>query len=139
MLVMTVAAAAAAGCAQPSSVELFVPASRAVDGVYSFGVDMSDSLAVYDLAFFTRVDRPGARRSLTRPAIRLDLEWVSPGGEKSGETVYMPSGDEKGVLQSYRRGVRPSEAGVWTLNAEVVQPEDGFRGLGIICKRNGTR
>ena len=110
-----------------------------MDGVYSFEVNMSDSLAGYDLAFFTRVDRISIGRPVKRPAIRLDLEWISPDTLRSFETVYMPSGDTRGIVQSYRRGVRPAKPGVWTLNAKVVQPEDGFRGLGLTVKRNGTR
>lgn len=126
-------------CAPPSSTEEFIKVRDARNGIYSFKVDMSDSLAVYDLSFYTRVDRNSLTSSGEAPRIRLVATWISPSGETFSETVYLPSGDAEGMVRKYRSGVQPKEPGVWTLNVKAYSQEKGFRGLGLICDRNGTR
>ena len=123
-----------ASCREPMSVETFIPG----DGPFRFKVDMTDSLAVYDFDFYTRVDSapeecPGS--------LELKIRWVSPREEEFREIVYLPlhSGE---VYEPYRADSVPSVYGEWTLivatpSADAVK---GFRGLGLVTKkRHGTR
>lgn len=126
-------------CAPPSSTEEFIKVSEARNGIYSFKLDLSDSLSVYDLSFYTRVDRNSLEMKGENPRIRLVATWISPSGKTFTETVYMPAGDAEGIIRKYRTGVQPKEFGEWTLNVKAFSQEKGFRGLGLICDRNGTR
>lgn len=121
-------------CSRPTEMEVFVKSADAVGGVYSFELPLEDSLATYDLSFYTRVDAPAGRRS--GGSLELNVLWVSPSGERAGETVHM---DAAKLLETYRTGVSPLEPGVWTLKVQVVNPPEGLRGLGLVCKENGTR
>lgn len=126
-------------CTPPSSTEEFIKVSEARNGIYSFKLDLSDSLSVYDLSFYTRVDRNSLETKGENPRIRLVATWISPSGKTFTETVYMPAGDAEGIIRKYRTGVQPKEFGEWTLNVKAFSQEKGFRGLGLICDRNGTR
>lgn len=64
-------------CAQPSSYEQFVRSDKS--GEYSFTLDMSDTLAAYDLAFYTLIDRPLFQRD-TLVSFPLNVVWRSPSG-----------------------------------------------------------
>ena len=52
------------------------------------------------------------------------------------ETVYLPCGGKAGSTHLYRSGIRPSPAGEWRLAIRPVDPPEGLRGIGIICKRH---
>ena len=121
-------------CSRPTEREIFVKAVNAVGNVYSFELPMEDSLATYDLSFYTRIDSPVSRRAAG--SLELDVRWESPSGEAADETVYM---DVTSQVETYRSGVSPLEPGVWTLKVQVVNPPEGLRGLGLVCKENGTR
>lgn len=135
---LTVAAAALVlslcRCSRPTETEVFIKAADAVGGVYSFDLPLEDSLSTYDVSFYTRVDAPAGRRS--GGSLELNVLWVSPSGERAGETVHM---DTAKLLETYRTGVSPLEPGVWTLKVKVKDPPEGLRGLGVVCKENGTR
>lgn len=135
---MTIAAAALVlslcRCSRPTETEAFIKAADAAGGAYSFQLPLEDSLATYDISFYTRVDSPAGRRS--GGSLELNVLWVSPSGERAGETVYM---DTSKLLEAYRTGVSPLEPGLWTLKVQVKDPPEGFRGLGVVCKENGTR
>ena len=90
-------------CGRPTSGELFLPAPR---NSYDYPISVVDSLALFDFAFFTRVD----------------------------ETVYMLSGAENGTLERYRSYVRFPSAGQWMLKVSVSPEVKGFRGLGLTWK-----
>ena len=125
---------ALASCREPMSVETFIPG----DGPFEFTVDMTDSLAVYDFDFYSRLD--------TEPAacpgsLLLMIRWVSPTESVYRESVYLPVKPGE-VYEHYRADVVPSEYGEWKL--VVACPEasavKGFRGLGLVTlKRHGTR
>lgn len=121
---------AAASCVRPDSEEYFIPASKAQDGVYVFDFEMADSLARYDVFFYTRVD--GAPLD----SLPLNVMWLSPSGESFSEKVYM---DPSLEMEAYRTGVAPYETGAWRICVRPLGVTDGFRGLGLICKNNGTR
>lgn len=117
-------------CVRPGSVEIFIPAAKAQNGVYVFDFEMADTLSTYDFYFYTRVDGPRL------DSLPLKVMWLAPSGESLSETVYM---DPDAVMELYRSAVMPAEAGDWRM---CVRPEGvgkGFRGLGLICKDNGTR
>lgn len=134
ILSIVVFALALASCREPSSVEQFVPG----DGPFQFSVDMSDSLAMYDFDFYSRLD---TKPSECPSSLLLMVRWISPVDSVFRENVYLPvrSGE---VYQPYRADVVPSIYGRWTL--VVACPEassvKGFRGLGLVTvKRHGTR
>lgn len=131
-------------CSRPAVEETFVKAGAAPDGIYSFSVDMADTLCRYDVSFFTRFD---ARRNRLAEwdGVGLEVEWVSPSGVRYGEQVMMPvplSGNffSSQLILPYRKGLLPVEAGLWTLEVRVPSVPPGFRGLGIIIDRkDGSR
>lgn len=134
-LVMTAAfALLALGCEKPDTFEQFVKSKDSVKGVYSFDMNLDDTVGTYDISFFTRID---ALAGAAEPGcLRLDVSWRSPSGKSAGETVYM---DVSELLEEYRSGVTPRECGKWRIDVHVPNPPDGFRGLGIILEHNGTR
>jgi len=123
----------AGGCSRPDITEQFIKAKDALDGRYSFDLVL-DSLEVYDISFFTRIDSP--IRTYDAAPMRLDVVWISPSRESAGETVYMDSAMQ---CEKYRSGISPGETGKWRIEVNVPEQPDGFRGLGIICENNGTR
>ena len=102
----------------------------AADGVYVFDFEMSDSTKLYDIYFYDRIDGP-------RPdSLPLNVMWVSPSGESFSETVYM---DPARDTELYRSGTVPVEYGGWRICVRPVGVGGGFRGMGMVCKENGTR
>lgn len=117
----------AVGCREPRSLERFVKG----EGPYRFIVDMSDTLAVYDFDFYTRIDVHGA----DIPAeAAIDVCWMSPSGVELTETVYLPMARE--VYAPYRAGVSPSEPGVWILTVTFQTLPKGLTGLGLVSRKN---
>lgn len=120
-------------CRQPSSEEFFLrPDQVALDGSYRFRLDMSDSTAVYDLSFFTRVDGDFTG------SFPVTVQVKSPSGKKFEDNVYWDVSVQK-VL--YRKDIRPDEPGEWEISVYVNNLK-GLRGIGVICEkvnRNGTR
>lgn len=122
-------------CVRPSSYECFIKSKDAEAGNYLFQLEMADTLS-YDISFYTRYDYGFGR---TGGQLGLNVVWRSPSGETQAERVWMPAGGSEGRVQPYRNSVEPDESGTWTI---VVQPDNTprqFRGIGIICKENGTR
>lgn len=101
------------------------------EGPYRFIVDMSDTTAVYDFDFYTRVDTHKA----DLPAqTAIQACWMSPSGAEFTETVYLPVASE--VYAPYRAGMRPSEPGVWLLTVTFPSPPKGLTGLGLVSRKN---
>ena len=124
-----------AGCREPMSVERFVKG----EGPYTFFVDMSDSTASYDFAFYTRIDAP-ADSLRDRPALPLSVTWTSPSFHVFREEVYLPLEGQstffsRQIRVPYRAGVRPEEWGPWTLTVRVDGAPEGFRGMGLQVER----
>ena len=123
----------AAACRQPASTETFVPAP----GPYEFALDLSDSTAVWDVSFYTRVD--AARDTLSELA--LSATWTSPSAESFTETVYLPLSEGTSFFSQeacvpYRTAVAPLERGCWTLTVTVPSPPPGLRGVGLVVARS---
>ena len=123
-----------ASCREPMSVETFVPG----DGPFEYAVNMTDSVAVYDFDFYSRID---ARPEDCPGSLLLMIRWVSPTECVYRESVYLPVQPGE-VYEHYRADVVPSEYGEWKL--VVACPEaasvKGFRGLGLVTlKRHGAR
>lgn len=117
-------------CVKPRSFEEFIPSSKAADGVYVFEFEMEDTLSTYDFEFYTRVDGPQL------DSLPLKVMWLAPSGESFSETVYM---DPSMLVEPYRTGVQPSQAGLWRICVRPGTSSGAFRGLGMICRENGTR
>lgn len=123
-----------AACSRPSQTEMFIRADKADGGVYSFPVEMTDSLASYDFWFYSRLFSGSIGN------LELRVSWTAPSGESFYETVYMEKVDSHGVRELYRSGVVPAEYGEWKLNVRPVDPVKDFLGLGLVTIRNdGTR
>lgn len=122
-----------AGCSRPSSYEKFITISRSVGGIYSFELDLSDSLALWDLSFYTRST---ASDTLSLPLLVL---WESPSGGEFQETVYMAPPRDGYSKELYRSAFGVQEPGLWKLHVRPLAIPRGFCGLGIICVNNGTR
>lgn len=111
------------------------------EGPFVFSVDFSDTTAVYDLDLYTRVD------ATEMPAeVQLLMRWSSPSDSLYRETVYLPLRDSSSrfradVLVPYRSGVSPYESGVWKLTVSAPSLPEGFRGLGLVVRKekDGTR
>jgi hypothetical protein len=121
-------------CREPLSVEQFIPAP----GPYTFQVDMTDTTVAYDFSFYTRLDGTASEMKSARE-LPLRVSWTSPSDSLFTESVYMPltgrsSRFTRQVLQPYRTGVRPVEAGMWTLSVAVPYSEgrEVLRGLGLV-------
>ena len=140
---LILAAAILAACGRPVVVESFVGAADAPEGVYSFSADMTDSLSVYDISFYTRID---ARRSRAE-SLDLRIVLAAPSGTVYSESAKMPLRPAKGggyfsrtSLAKYRSGLRPVESGIWKIEIRVQDPPEGFRGFGLVTRRkDGTR
>lgn len=126
-----------AACTKPSTYEAFVTAENANAGMFNFYLDLSDSLSTFDVYLYTRVDRRQSSREFD--PMEVKIWWVAPSGSVYDETVWMRTGDHRGVKQLYRKGIVPSEAGEWNLCLKPVDAPDSFRGIGVILENNGTR
>lgn len=129
-LVLPALLLAGSACVRPDTMEMFVSSSKAEDGVYIFDFELPDTLATYDFSFFVRVDGPQL------DSLPLKVMWLDPAGESFTETVYMDPGKE---VELYRKDVVPVRAGDWRICVRPSVTSEGFRGLGLICKENGTR
>lgn len=111
----------ASSCNEPATRDFFIAAQ---DSPYEYEVDMSDSLAQYDLEFYTMA---GGEAS----DVKLDITWISPERDSVRESVYLPDFGAEGIVAPYRSGVVPPSNGVWILSVEVPEAPDGFCGLGL--------
>ncbi|MCQ2181778.1 MAG: hypothetical protein MJY50_06950 [Bacteroidales bacterium] len=136
-LLLTALCVLLASCVRPDTEEWFVCAEDAVNGNYLFDLDMTDSLATFDLSLYFRVDNLKSRGAF----VPMNVSWYSPSSEKRlEETVYMECGNySEGAQALYRDAVRPGEPGIWKINVRPMNPPVGFRGVGVIFTRNGTR
>ena len=121
-------------CSAPTDTELFVRKDQAQNGVYIFDFPMADSLARYDVSFYSRAEK------LDLQGVELSVLWLAPSGDSANETVYMKEITRKGSVELYRAGVIPAETGTWRISVRPgVEPGD-IAGLGMICKKkDGTR
>ena len=134
------ALALTASCRRPASFEQFIRADETVSGSYVFTLFLDDSLASYDLSIYTKVDPPLMAADRPEVSLGLVVEWAEKNGFTAlREKVYLPCGGAAGSNQPYRSGVRPSHPGEWTVSITPENPPAGLRGIGMICKRNGTR
>lgn len=145
---------AALSCSRPATAEQFVRnADRDVYGRYVFDVDMSDSLAAYDISLlssFSCIDRDFA----PFVSMPLHLLWESPEGQCFEDNVVLPGSAlkdssyyDKVLSDCLGEGLVPERAGLWKLY--VTAPEDslkkyGMTGMGIRVDRktkheDGTR
>ena len=113
-------------CVKPASYEEFIRADEATGGLYSFTLDMADSLCTYDISFYTADDE------LQAEGLPVYVVWTGPGSESFEELVYMKP-DE--TIQPYRTGLVMSVPGEWKLDLRPMEVPEGFRGIGVICKR----
>lgn len=113
-------------CVRPASYEEFVRADEAVGGLYSFTLDLADTLCTYDISFYIAGDDTRSE------GIPVYVVWTGPDGENFEELVYMNSSE---TLQPYRTDVAMAALGEWKLDLRPMEVPDGFRGIGVICKR----
>ena len=134
MAVAVVVCIAAVCCSRPPSTENFIRIDGSEGGIYSFDLDLSDSLCTYDISFYTALGRQDAFR-LRRDGVTcvpMHVVW-SRDTASFEETVYL---DATEVVTPYRSGVSMVSPGIWKLDVRPVDIPRGFRGIGVICKRN---
>lgn len=123
-------------CVRPVSYERFIRRSSAPGAEYVFTVPMKDSLASYDISLFSRVDVK------EKVQLKLEVDWIPPCDRDSvalRDTVYMTVDGIDGSSSLYRSSVRANPPGDWGIRVKVVSPPKKLRGMGIICRENGTR
>ena len=114
----------AAACVRPSSVEQYVFDDGS--GQFDFAVDLSDSLCVYDLSFYTRLESRQAP-----PGFPVRIYWTSPSGTQYAESLFYDASN--GLVVPYRADLQPVEFGVWQLSVRA--RAEGLKGMGLICTR----
>ena len=125
----------AVSCREPMSVERFVGGAEP----YVFTVDMGDTTAVYDFDLYTRIDdRPEVVRDLKE--LHLQISWTSPSDTTFRGDVYMPMNGRVSFFSRqarapYRAGVRPSEAGEWTISIRTPEAPQGLQGMGLCVRK----
>ena len=113
---------AAVSCKRPPSMEYYVYNDGS--GQYEYELDFSDSLAVYDLSFYTRPEK------VEHPSgFPLRIYMTSPSGQTFVENVYYSFGES--AVVPYRMGLAPVEYGKWILSART--DADFITGLGLIA------
>ena len=117
-------------CTSPGTQDSFVPCSEADAGIYEFTFRIDDTASLYDFSFFTRVD------GKWEDSFPLSVKWLSPSGNSFSETVHYSAGEN---LELYRSAVALPEPGDWKISVAAPETPGGFRGLGMICRKNGTR
>lgn len=134
-LALVCACIAAGACSEPSVQDTFIRSDRTESGVYGFSIDLCDTLSCYDLYFYSSV-----AGTVPMENVRLDIEWVSPSGERASESVYFREISVDGSRELYRSAVVPEIAGTWRLEVRPDVGEASLTGLGLICiRKNGTR
>lgn len=134
-----------AGCSRPDSYEEFVRIEdKTADGLYHFPLDLSDSTAVYDVSFFSRIDCTRLRLASIED-FPMTVLWTSPSGVKYSEKVFFPVSSYAGSSGfyshqyriPYRTGIVPERKGVWDMAVRIESDRyiPGFRGLGVVCKK----
>lgn len=127
--VLLIAALLVAACGEPPSREFFKRSDGT--GEYAFPLELGDTLAAFNISFYTKLDRPLMAPD-TLACIPLKVVWRSPSGRFFSETVYYPADS---LRARYRSGLIPSEAGTWELTVTIDPEPSGLRGLGVVCSK----
>ena len=113
-----------AACSRPSSEEQYVFDDGS--GLFLFEVDMSDSLSVYDLSFYTRLESRYAP-----PGFPIRVYMTSPSGVTYSESLFYDA--SVALVVPYRVDLQPVEYGLWHLSVRA--RAEGLKGMGLICTR----
>lgn len=133
------------GCSAPKGSESFIRSTDAVGGEYRFTLDMSDSLATYDLSFYTRIDCGEEDFASMPDTIPIKLVYTSPTGRRHVEyTHILRDRWDRGTRFSkeydvpYRIKSVPAEFGTWEMSASISDESrfKGLRGLGVKIHKN---
>ena len=138
IVVAFVAAIALVSCAAPAVSDKFCAISdRDSLGRFVYDLEMVDSLAKYDISFYTRVDC-GEKSFDLMQDIPIKVELLSPSGESFTEDLFWPKSrfdiERMGSYDScveYRLDCVPIEYGVWKMYLTVA-PVRGLCGMGVI-------
>ena len=114
----------AVACQRPLTTETYVFDNGS--GQFDFEVDMSDTLCVYDLSFYTRLES-----RLSPPGFPIRVYLTSPSGVVYGESLFYDA--STGLVVPYREDLRPVEYGSWLLSVRA--RAEGLQGMGLICTK----
>ena len=127
-------------CGAPAEKGEFVRQSGKTSDGYVFSVDMSDSLCLHALYFYTMIDASPSVFEKMPDIIPLQVKAVSPSGKVYMENVGIrKDGFSKASFYSrryeplYRSGFSLSEYGQWSVRVMIPGEErfKGLRGLGL--------
>ena len=125
----------------------FVLRKDVVEGIYSFDLDMSDTLGVYDIMLFGSLDWTDKEVD-KKNEIKLNISLISPTEKAYNESVYLPKNKlqrdnffSKSIYVSYRKDIKPPELGRWKLTIRIENKEDfkDIRGLGCHLLKKSNR
>lgn len=122
-------------CREPSSEEMFVRRQDAPGGVYAFDLPLTDSLRLYQLEFYGRLD--GKEEVLMeQSAVEADILLRSPSDSLYGEKIWLVAREESYYSSSFktvwRKDIAPSEYGIWKLYVSIPARYDALDGIGVI-------
>lgn len=122
-------------CTKPANYEEFIRADEAESGIYSFTLDLADTLCTYDISFYVSPARSNVQVDTSRAGkcMPVYVVWTGPEDESFEEVVYMNPSE---TVQPYRKGVEMARLGEWKLDLRPMEVPAGFRGIGVICHRN---
>ena len=112
----------AVSCKRPPSMEYYE--FNDGSGQYDFEIDMTDSLCVYDLSFYTRLKTQEHPSSFP-----MKVYMTSPSGLRFVENVFYPVGNN--CVVPYRTDLVPVEHGKWMMT--VITDADFITGMGLIA------
>lgn len=129
-------------CGRPSSEEYFARSDGS--GLYSFVLDMGDSLGCYDLDLLAVLSCGDGTFASFR-GFPLNVVWTSPSGDRFTEEVWITGQTleegrhySKRFYTPYREGLVPKDLGEWKLDF-AVSPyfvrEYSISGLGVKLSR----
>lgn len=111
-------------CVKPAAYEQFVRADQAIGGLYSFKLDLSDTLVRYDISLYIA--------DTLANSIPVYAVWSNADSLSFEEMVYI---DKVPLVQPYRTGVTMTRPGEWKLDLRPMNVPADFRGIGVICRR----
>ncbi len=120
-------------CSQPATLEKYISSdARTEEGAYRYELDLTDTVSLYSIAFYTLLDEHLAND------LAMEVSLYSPSGKAYKEKVTIPAGrfETKGYYAKecfvdYRTDFQPVEYGHWWLELDIMDHPEKLRGMGL--------